>query len=112
MFGFERAWVGRDGVGPFFDRGGFPRLGGSAEEGDRLHRSADLGVLRAPLLLVDGSVAVDEDAGGEEAAARLGVDPATPPVMEGGEALLLGGEQGVVQEGRVLRQDLLVQNPV
>jgi hypothetical protein len=29
--------------------------------------------------------------------------------VEGGEALLLDGEQGVVQEGRVLRQDLLVQ---
>jgi hypothetical protein len=108
VLGLERARVGRERVGPVVCRGGLPRLGGAAEKGDRLHHAADLAVLRAPLLLVNGGVAVDEEARGEEATARLGVDPAAPPVLEGGKALLLDGEQGMVQEGRVLRQDLLV----
>jgi hypothetical protein len=109
VLGLERTRVRPDRVGPFFERGSLPRLGGSPQERDRLHRASNLGVLRAPLLLVDGGVAINKHARGEKTTARLGVDPGAPPVVEGGEALLLDGEQGVVQEGRVLRQDLLVQ---
>ena len=99
----ERARVGGQDGDPLFGRGRLPQLGAAAEEGNLLEGA--VGVLSAALLLVDGGVAVAEEARREEPAAGLGVDPVLPSVPDA-QGVPVRGEHGMAQEGRVLVQDL------
>jgi hypothetical protein len=98
----ERGWVSRHGVDPFLCRGRLPQLGAAAKQGDQLKSVA---VLCTPLLLIDGGVAVGEDAGGKETAARFGVYPVVPPFLD--RQVLVCGDYRIIN---VLAQDLRIRN--
>ena len=94
--------VGGKGRGPILRATGAPKGNTAAEEGDRGNRCRTIGVpvVSPSLLLENGGMAVEVEAGRQQTAAGLGINPAAPAIV--------GREMGIRRDSRVIKHRRVV----